>query len=65
MVKEKSIIIIYNSNYQNKLTSAKSQTFKNSSGNFPNESSHKEKYSKQSPTQKYHNKSKHGKSGKR
>ena len=57
---ENNLIVIYNSNYQNKLTSAKSQTFKNSSGNYHNESSHKEKYSKQSPVQKNHNnKSKH------
>ena len=61
---ENNLMIIYNSNYQNKLTSAKSQTFKNSSGNFHNESSYKEKYSKQSPTLKNHNKSKHRKSAK-
>ena len=45
---DNNLIIRYNSNLQNKLTSAKSQTFKNSSLNNHNESSHKEKFSKQS-----------------
>ena len=58
---DNNLVLMYNSNLQNKLTSAKSQTFKNSSNNH-NESSHKEKYSKQSPYPK--NRSKHGKSGK-
>ena len=58
---DNNLVLMYNSNLQNKLTSAKSQTFKNSSNN-PNESSHKEKYSKQYPFPK--NRSKHGKSGK-
>ena len=58
---DNNLVLMYNSNLQNKLTSAKSQTFKNSSNNH-NESSHKEKYSKQSPFPK--NRSKHGKSGK-
>ena len=58
-------LMMFNSNLQNKLTSAKSQTFKNSSVNNPNESSHKEKHSKQSPLQKTpKNRSKHGKSAK-
>ena len=63
---ENNLILIYNnSNLQNKLTSAKSQTFKNSSGNIHYESSQKEKYSKQSLLQKnQNNRSKHGKSGK-
>ena len=62
---ENYLMIMHNSNLQNKLTSAKSQTFKNSSVNNPNESSHKEKYSKQSLHPKItKKKSKHGKSGK-
>ena len=58
-------LMMINSNLQNKLTSAKSQTFKNSSFNNPNESSHKEKHSKQSLLPKPQKiKSKHGKSAK-
>ena len=59
---DNNLIIRYNSNLQNKLTSAKSQTFKNSSLNNHNESSHKEKFSKQSFHPKIKNK--HAKSGK-
>ena len=61
-IEESENNLMYNSNLQNKLTSAKSQTFKNSNHY---DSSQKEKVSKQSPiTKTPQNRSKHGKSGK-